>query len=258
MPFQLESHEVHVWCTFFAEIDDEALLDEYRQLLSEDERSRLWRFAFERDRHRYLVTRALARSVLSRYADVAPAAWLFGENRFGRPQIVNNQPQARDLSFNISHTNSLIVLGLARGRAIGFDTENVSDRTAPFTIAERFFSPEEAAALDALPESHRQRRFFEYWTLKESYIKARSVGLSIPLDACTFRFVGDEHVAMSIRPDVDSGARWDVWQFSIDRDYVTAICAERVGPRAPALVVRRIVPLRPEHDLIVEDLRTSC
>jgi 4'-phosphopantetheinyl transferase len=55
-------------------------------------------------------------------------------------------------------------------------------------VAERFFSPLEVDALRRLPDHARRDLFFRYWTLKESYIKARGPGLAIPLDAFWFTF----------------------------------------------------------------------
>jgi 4'-phosphopantetheinyl transferase len=37
-----------------------------------------------------------------------------------------------------------------------------------------------------LPESPQRQRFFELWTLKESDVKSRGMGLSIPLNKFPF------------------------------------------------------------------------
>jgi hypothetical protein len=61
-PFDLEtgrSRPIYLWCTFYSDLEDEALLREYRSFLSESERQQEQRFHFARDRRRYLVTRAL-------------------------------------------------------------------------------------------------------------------------------------------------------------------------------------------------------
>jgi 4'-phosphopantetheinyl transferase len=81
--------EIHVWLTFCEAISERCLLASYRELLNATEKEEESRFYFARDRHRYLVTRALVRTVLSRYASVDPKDWVFSRNAYGRPYIVN-------------------------------------------------------------------------------------------------------------------------------------------------------------------------
>jgi 4'-phosphopantetheinyl transferase len=255
--FQVLPHDVHVWCAFCDEIRDEALLGEYERLLSADERERRSRFVFPHDRHRFLVTRALVRTVLSTYADVAPADWTFVVNTYGRPEIAPRHPGAGMLSFSVSHTPGLVVLGVGHGRALGVDTEHVRGRQAPEGVAERYFAPAEAAALRAVPEAHQPRRFFEYWTLKEAYVKARSLGLSLPLRDFAVRFIGERGVALSVDGEV-AVSPWHLWQFSVAEDYLVAVCAGRTGPGQVRLLLKKVVPLRGEEDLDARELRTSA
>ena len=259
-PFDLEagrSSAIHLWCSFYSELEDEALLREYRTLLTESERQQELRFHFARDRRRYLVTRALVRTVLSRYADVAPAEWTFAVNDYGRPLIANAAAAARQISFNVSHTDSLIILAVAQKHEIGVDVENTRVRAACIDIADRFFAPAEVSALHALPEARQHDRFFEYWTLKESYIKARSMGLSIPLDHFSFDLLEDD-IGLSIHPDQgDRPERWRFWQLEIGPGYLGALCAERVSQEVPSLVVRKMVPLISEQALPYTVLRAS-
>jgi 4'-phosphopantetheinyl transferase len=259
-PFDLEtggSRPIHLWCTFYADLEDPGLLREYRSLLSEAELQQEVRFHFARDRRRYLVTRALVRTVLSRYADIAPREWTFGVNNYGRPLIANAAPAARQISFNVSHTDSLIVLAVAQGHEVGVDVENTRTRAACIDIADRFFAPAEVSALHALPKPRQQQRFFEYWTLKESYIKARSMGLSIPLDHFSFDLL-EAGIDISIHPEQgDLPARWRFWQMSLGPGYLGALCAERVSPEVPLLVVRNTIPLISDEALPYTLLRAS-
>jgi 4'-phosphopantetheinyl transferase len=257
--FQVLPLDVCVWCAFCDEIRDEALLGEYERLLSADERERRSRFVFPHDRHRFLVTRALVRTVLSRYADVAPADWTFIVNPYGRPEIAPRHPGAGMLSFSVSHTPGLVVLGVGHGRALGVDTEHVGGRRAPQGVAERFFAPAEVAALRALSEADQQRRFFEYWTLKEAYVKARSIGLSLPLREFAVRYIGERGVALSVDGEVaDAESPWQLWQFSVAEDYLVAVCTGRTEPGHARLVLRKVVPLEAEEDLDARELRTSA
>jgi 4'-phosphopantetheinyl transferase len=249
---------IDVCLTFYDELSDERLLSQLRQLLTDAEREQEPRFYFADDRKRYLVTRALVRTVLSRYAAVAPADWVFAKNRYGRPEIANVGGVGRDLCFNISHTRGLIALGVARGRALGIDVENISTRSAPIDIAEHFFARTEAAELSRLPLDRQPDRFFEYWTFKESYIKARGMGLSIPLDQFSFEFPHQGGVRLAIEPELgDRTSRWCFWQFRPRPEYQLALCAERVDHEAPRLTIRRIVPTVLDEVLDLRVLRTS-
>lgn len=250
--------EIHLWLVLTDEITEQRLHSAYRELLNPGEKEQESRFFFAKDQRRYLVTRALTRTVLSRYEPVPPKEWVFSVNAYGRPEIANAQARAAELSFNLSHTQGLIVLGVSKGRALGVDVENLRAREASIDIADCFFAPQEAAALAAEPRSRQQYRFFEYWTFKEAYIKARGMGLSLPLDKFSFSYPDDRTVELAIHPELaDDPARWQFWQFRPGSEYLTAICAERTGLQSPRLIVRRTIPLTIEKALDPEFLRVS-
>ena len=254
----LGSAEIHLWLASYDEIADEHLLAAYRELLNDAEKKQEPRFYFARDRRRYLVTRALVRTVLSRYMPIDPQEWTFATNAYGRPEIANAREKDPDLTFNLSHTHSLIVLGVTRGRALGVDVENVRAREVSMEIADHYFAPQEMAVLTAAPGQEQQYRFFEYWTFKESYIKARGMGLSLPLDKFSFHYPDDRAVGIAIDPALaDDAARWQFWQFRPSQDYLVAVCAERIGAQSPALTVRYAVPMLSERSFTPEFLRIS-
>ena len=241
--FALGEKNIDVWLAFYNEIVDEDRLAALRLILSEAEREQQKRFYFADDRQRYLVTRAMVRTVLSLYAAPAPADWTFSTNAYGRPEIANRDDEARELRFNLSHTRGLIALGICRRRALGVDVENVVARRVSMGIADRFFSPSEAAELARVAHERQQDRFFEYWTFKESYIKAHGKGLSIPLDQFSFHYPHERAVRLSVDPGLgDDASRWDFWQFRPTPEYLLAICAERLGGEAPAVTMRRMTP----------------
>lgn len=255
---ELGPADVHLWTALYGEIDDENLHAAYRELLNETEKGQEPRFHFARDRRRYLVTRALVRTVLSRYLPIEPRNWIFAANEYGRPEIANEEARSSNLTFNLSHTHSLIVLGVTKNRALGVDVENVREREVSIDIADRFFAPPEVAALAAVPPHQRRDRFFEYWTFKESYIKARGMGLSLPLDKFSFHYSNERAVEITIHPDLaDDAKRWQFWQFRPTAEYLVAVCTERIGDHLPRFVVRETIPMRTERLLTPEVLRTS-
>jgi 4'-phosphopantetheinyl transferase len=254
----LTTDEIHLWLAPYDDSGDEPLHDAYRKLLNPAEREQEPRFYFARDRRRYLVTRALVRTVLSRYAPVEPADWVFSTNAYGRPEIANAQVRDAGLSFNLSHTHSLIVLGVTKQRALGVDVENVVAREAAIDVANHYFAPPEVALLHASPRQEQQYRFFEYWTFKESYIKARGMGLSLPLDKFSFHYRHETAVEIAIDPELaDEPARWQFWQFQPSPEYLVAVCAERAGASSPRLTVRTAVPMLTENESAFQCLRVS-
>jgi len=258
MALKIDSGEIHVWCIFFEHLRDESLLMTFRELLNEEERQQETRFYFDRDRRRYLITRALVRTTLSRYANLSPQQWTFTSNEYGRPEISNIEPQIRKLSFNISHTNHLIALGIALDDMLGLDVENVKHHEVSLDVADRFFSLDEISDLYKEPPERRRQRFFELWTLKESYIKARGMGLAIPLDHFAFRFPRNDSVRLSIDPKQnDIASRWRFWQFRLRSEYLMAVCAQRVSDEPPKLIIKEVIPFVSEQPLDSVISRTS-
>lgn len=235
--------EVHLWMARYPQFGDPLSSAKCDAVMTDEEKARTERFHFEDDRLRHRVTRALLRNSLSRYAPVNPDAWRFVSNAYGRPAIDPHHGEACTLSFNLSHTRGLIVLAIARDVDLGVDVENVRHRAAPLDVADRFFSIEEVGALAKIDAAARPRRFYEYWTLKESYIKARGMGLSLPLDGFAFSYPTDDAIALAIDPTLsDDPARWEFWQWHPIDDCLVALCLQRRGDAATRIHARLALP----------------
>lgn len=251
LPLEIAHGEVHLWYVFSDEVRDPALLAAYERLLAPEERVQWQRFVFERDRHQYLVTRALVRTVLSRYSPVAPAEWSFVRNAYGKPEVCG-PPRVFWPRFNLSHTRGLIVCAVsASHQTLGVDVEDTSRSGETVSLAEHFFSPDEVRSLRALPAAAQRQRFFAYWTLKEAYIKARGMGLSIPLDQFSLQLdarggQGAQGGPIRISFDARLEDQPALWQFVLLRASARHFLA--LGVRAPdaALCLRavRCVPLQ--------------
>ncbi len=229
---------VDVWAYAYDEVTDPSLLAAQEQLMSAEERGRCQRYHFEKDRLQFRATRALVRCVLSEYEAVARQDWRFAAGSHGRPHIVH---PSSALSFNLSNTAGMVVCAVSRHREIGIDVEAVERVGETVEIADRFFAPSEVQALRALPLDEQRERFFTYWTLKESYIKARSLGLAIPLDQFAFEVENDLRIAFDPRL-VDDAARWQFRSVRISSVHLMAVAAD-VGAASLVVRVRRYVPL---------------
>jgi 4'-phosphopantetheinyl transferase len=147
-------------------------------LLSADEQERAARYHFDIDRRRFTAARGQIREILAAYLSMPAQDLAFFYNPQGKPSL----PGGR-LCFNLSHTLGIGLLAVTQAQETGIDVEGVNRKVDSPGIASRFFAPAETNALFALPEADRARAFFDCWTRKEAYIKARGLGLSIPLDS---------------------------------------------------------------------------
>lgn len=239
----LGREEAHVWCVCPDSLVEPALLEAYGELLSEEEQARRQRFYFEKERREYVVTRALVRATLSRYAQVDPRVWRFQTNAYGKPEISSPQ-NIPPLRFNLAHTNGLIACLIVLNREGGIDVEDTEQSGATVEVAEQFFSRAEAQALRALPESARRQRFFEYWTLKESYIKARGLGISLPLEQFSFHLTEGQSIRISFDPRLkDDPSSWQFAQIRPTPRHLIAVALRRSQGPDLAIQVRATVPL---------------
>ena len=179
-------------------------------LLSVEERERAARFVRAEDRQSFVLAHALVRTMLSRFAAVHPADWRFTAGPFGKPAI-SHPTSCAGLQFNLSHTRGLAACAVALNCPVGVDVEAITRQTDCAMLAATVFSPRELAAWRSTPPELRQRNFFRYWTLKEAYIKACGLGLSLPLDAFSFTLREDGPPALEIHAPYDDGR--DEWHF---------------------------------------------
>ncbi len=237
----LPVNAVHVDLLLADSAEALAKREQYLQLLSPDEHERMARLVFERDRQRFLLTRALVRTTLSRYAGVAPADWQFQANVHGRPEILDRPAGVPDLRFNLSHTDGLIACAVTIGREVGVDVEHVGRRLTQ-DVAGRFFAPAEVARLHSLPDDEQSMVFFDYWTLKEAYIKARGFGLALPLGDFAFHLNPGEAPTIAFEPSLqDDPATWQFLQDWPTPTHRLGLAIRRTGADLPVRM-RQVVP----------------
>lgn len=220
----LGKDEVHIWR---ASLDLPASgIWSLQQTLSADERKRAKRLYFQRDQEHFIVARGLLRAILGRYLNMQPGQLRFCYNPNGKPSL--DRAYGGDvLRFNLSHSHGLALYAVTHGREIGIDLERIRPEVTEQQTAERFFSPQEVAVLNTLPANIRTEAFFNCWTRKEAYIKARGEGLSAPLDNFEVSLAPGEVAALlSFKGDPQETSRWSLQELYPGPGYVAAIAVE--------------------------------
>lgn len=222
--FKLSSQEVHVWRVY---IDtDDSITKKLQPLLSTDERLKAARFRFEKDSAKYIVTRGTLRIILGRYLDKKPEELKFSYNQYGKPALHSINTN-KLISFNVSHSHGLALIAVAQNWDVGVDIEYVRTNVNYEEIAERFFSPAEKVVWRLLPTSVKQEAFFNCWTRKEAYIKAKGMGLSIPLNEFDVSFKPGEPAALlNTTWDEQEANRWSLKEITLAPDYIAALAVE--------------------------------
>lgn len=225
---------VELWYVRTNDVAGDALLRACEEILADDERERGRALFFERDRHEHLVTRALGRGVLGRALDVEASSLSFRRNAYGRPAL---HPPGR-LRFNLTNTTSLVACAVAWGREVGVDAEAVTRADDILDVAHVVFTTTEREQLGALDAAARRVRALRLWTSKESYIKARGLGFSLPPMKLELD-VHDDGIELRFLADVgDDPTRWEIMTREIE-GHVIAVCTERLGADRGEVVVRR-------------------
>ena len=186
--------------------------------MSEARRQRIDRLRFPGDRRRALGAGVLLRMALSG-AGVDGAVFVYGEH--GKPRLAGDS----GVHFNLAHAGDRAICVISENR-VGCDVERLRRRGVQ--VAERFFAPEEYRRLMAEPEETRDALFTRFWALKESFLKATGLGLSLPLDAFSIDLGGDK---ITIRQDVDKNS-YRFFELDPADEYQYAVC-EQNGPDEP-------------------------
>lgn len=215
-----------MWFTSTDAIAEPSKIAAYCKMLSVEEFRRAMSFRFSADRNTFLFSRALIRTTLSQFADVAPEDWTFEFNSQGKPAVAACHGEARHLTFNLSHTRGMILLALGWRRELGIDVETTNQKIE-LSIAEQVFSPSEMASFRQLDISDQLERFVDLWTLKESYIKACGSGLSMSLNRFGFDVDKAKHIGFTVAAGIDDCPdRWHFLQFDLMRSLRVALCIE--------------------------------
>src|SRR6267154_4415576 len=243
----INDSEVHLWLSFLSECNYAEHYEEYRHIITPTERERELQFRSAESRKQFLISRVLLRTSLSRYLETAPQEWRFTTDRYGRPRL-DPQFQGVKLDYNLSHTRGLVACAITTSRRVGVDAEDCRRERVPLEIARAYFSAVEAKTLSSLSPAMQPERFFENWTLKESFAKADGRGLALPLDLFSFDLSLPGAVSMTLDPSLNGDSSlWEFWLLRPSDSHFVAVCAERGRTNVPRLLVRRMVPLRSEE-----------
>jgi len=195
----------------------EDILENLSLLISPEKRNRIKQFTHKQDKIRTLMGELLIRTLLTEQLGIENKYLTFEQNPYGKPYLKNFP----NVNFNISHSSGFVVCAID-AKPIGIDIEEVKPLDYE-TIADNFFSESELNYIFKHSLDLRLSKFFEIWTLKESYIKCCGQGLSTRLQSFSIEIDQDEKIEVVINNEPIK--KYMFKMFGIGLNYQMALCA---------------------------------
>eukprot|EP01121_Diplochlamys_sp_Union-15-3_P017357 TRINITY_DN6095_c0_g1_i2.p1 TRINITY_DN6095_c0_g1~~TRINITY_DN6095_c0_g1_i2.p1 ORF type:complete len:216 (-),score=23.54 TRINITY_DN6095_c0_g1_i2:18-665(-) len=175
----------------------------------------------------------------------------------GKPYHENLVNKFTNFNFNVSHSDGWVVGGSEPYHLIGVDVmglnyvkarnQNIDEFLTSFVDC--FTQYEWKYITSGINEDQRNFRFFLYWTLKESYIKAVGIGLGFTLKRSEFR-VNESQQSAVMYLDGELLTLWAFYYKVID-DVIVSVA---YGPPEEALHCFKCTATPKEHELKQEKL----
>jgi len=224
---QLKNDNVDAWCVSL--LMDASSLNSVRDFLAKDERMKADRLRFKRVRNNYIAARGLLRLILAAYLNQQPKHLEFQYGQHGKPALADELSRT-GITFNMSHSHGMALYCVGLERQLGADIEKIREDMSFEKIAKRFFSSLEYEALQKLPDDQLKYGFFNCWTRKEAYIKAKGEGLSSLISRFAVSLAPGEPAAL-LDHQLDAGEvnRWSIMDLDVGPGYTAALAVEGKG-----------------------------
>lgn len=211
-------NQTHVWkVNFIQQINN---IPFFLSLLSTDEKDKASKFRFKKDQNQYIISRGALRLSSASYLNIDPKKIEFKYGKYGKPEFDFNC----NLKFNVSHSGDIGVLGFVLNSDIGIDVEKIKDDFDVLDIVSNYFSELEIETLKKLPKERHTEYFYRCWTRKESFIKAKSLGLTFPLDSFSVCINSDKKTELlETKWDINEKDTWKLFTFSPQQNYIGAV-----------------------------------
>jgi 4'-phosphopantetheinyl transferase len=223
----LRPGQIYLWTLLTDDTTDPATACRLQAILSADEKEEARRFLRAADRHQFVIARALVRLALSHHFSIRADAWRFDRDHNRRPYI-DFPAIFPPVRFSVSHTRGLVACLITLSADAAVDVEKVEHSDDLVLVAGQVLSPGEQEALSLLSGRDWTRRFFDHWTLKEAYAKARGVGLGLTLSNVGFEIKPDNRISAHFASQIDDdSSAWVFWHRHLSAHHTISVAVKK-------------------------------
>jgi len=217
-------NEIHIW---WFEVDRlQSYVDRFYQILNQDEQERAGRYKTELLRARNIVAWGVLKKLISNYTTLRPDEVMFTHNRYGKPELSPHLCSS-GLQFNMSHTNGMGVVALAKNNPVGVDIEEVRELHDLDDLVEFCLSSYEKSWFSCIPGDMLLRVFYQLWTAKEAFLKAIGTGLSFPMMEVEFTLKSNDELKLyRVKEEAASPVLWRLFSLEQPPNYAGFLVTE--------------------------------
>jgi len=226
--YVLETDALEIDALEIDALETDSLNDDTRltqQLLDSSEQARLLRLTNGNVRSTFIASRILLREKLGKHLNRDPSSLRFATHELGKPYLEGSK-----IEFNISHSKKRIALAISDQLPLGVDVEFIKRKNRILKVANRYFSQPECRQLD--DALNKRDMFFNFWTLKESYIKALGMGLKKGLNSFGYD-IADNITIWDDEYPVDATS---FFSYRLTNDYHLSLCVLQRDIAVPRLI----------------------
>ena len=176
-------------------------------LLPQNRKEKVDYFRFIKDKKLSSGAYLLLEKLLSEEDIIKP---IFKTEKYGKSYISNYE----NIHFNLSHSGSMVECSIS-DTEVGVDVE-YNDPTIDLDIAKNYFYNSEYDSI--IKSDNPSNEFFNYWVLKESYMKYTGLGFNLELDS--FEIIIKDRISLKNDKNKLKFNLFDI------EDYKLAICSK--------------------------------
>lgn len=190
-------------------LEYQELVSDLISMLSSSERDRANRYHFTKDKHRFVICRALLKFILAEHMDLEIDKIIIDIDANKKPYLAAYP----SVFFNISHAGDYALIAIAKS-PVGVDIEYMNKSFDYEEILPHVFSKTEIDKTN-----NRHFTFYKFWTRKEAIVKAIGKGINDDLPKIPVTD-GFHSVPLSLVGDFK---KITVLSFNLDDNYIGAL-----------------------------------
>lgn len=174
----------------------------------------------------FLISRVLVKTVLADKLGISPHEVNIQLHPNGKPFVEGSKA----VYFNLSHSANIIVLAVTEAGEIGIDVERL-DREFEWRRVDSVLASSEIEWIkqnELIDPSTVYQRFFQIWTLKESYIKCTGEGMSRHLKKLKFHVLAEHIEFLDSTRDIQKTEEYYFQSYVYDHNFIFSICLQQL------------------------------